>query len=140
VKLLLAVFVLLIVSSCDSSRSGKVKDPGAAGMRTVEGIDKDNDGVRDDIQVWIESSFSADEKVLEAVRELAKVHPSHCDFKYKSQCLESIVGFDRSFEIEMELMERVLNTPDRQKDFEARLAPCPLLDDMAVVKCNPLEN
>jgi hypothetical protein len=131
----LVLLLLMALSSCDYSSNGKIKDPGAAGMKTIEGIDKDNDGVRDDLQVWIESSFSDDQSVFEAVRELAKVHPSHCDFKYKSRCLESLVGFDESFEIEMELMERVLNTPERQKDFEARLAPCPLLDEMAAVKC-----
>lgn len=134
-KYLRLIFILTLIS-CDFSSGGKLRDPGAEGMKTIEGIDSDSDGIRDDLQIWINTNFGEELPVLEAVSELAKVHPSHCDFKYKSRCLESLVGFEKSFEIEMELMERVLNTPDRQKDFETRLAPCPLLEDMAAVKCN----
>jgi hypothetical protein len=129
------ILISLSLVAC-SRNEGTVRDPGAAGKKTIEGIDRDKDGVRDDLQVWIDEAFSNEERVRDAVREMAKTHPASCEFKHKVQCLETIVGFERSFEIEVELMERYLNTPDRQKDFEQKLEPCPLFEDMAAVKCN----
>lgn len=141
IRILLTLLVCLAVVSCSrDSGNGEVRDPGAAGKRTIEGIDRDGDGVRDDLQVWIDSTFTEDERVRMAVREMAKSHPSDCEFKNKVRCLESIVGFEKSFEIEIELMERYLNTEARQKDFEERLEPCPLLEDMASAKCHFLDD
>jgi hypothetical protein len=45
-------------------------DPGAAGKATLEGIDSDNDGVRDDVQRWIVMSYPNSQKTREALRQL----------------------------------------------------------------------
>jgi len=44
-------------------------DPGEAGKQTLEGIDSDHDGVRDDIQRWIGINYQASEKRREALRQ-----------------------------------------------------------------------
>jgi len=45
-------------------------DPGEAGMATLEGIDSDGDGVRDDVQRWIALSFPNSEKTRAALTQL----------------------------------------------------------------------
>jgi hypothetical protein len=42
-------------------------DPGDVGKQTLEGIDSDNDGVRDDVQRWIASNYP-DETLIEPLR------------------------------------------------------------------------
>lgn len=39
-----------------------VVDPGEEGKKTLEGIDVDQDGIRDDIQVWIDSEYPMETK------------------------------------------------------------------------------
>ena len=46
-------------------------DPGEAGKATLEGIDSDNDGVRDDVQRWIAISYPNSQKTREALRQQA---------------------------------------------------------------------
>lgn len=131
-------FILLIsglVSSCQSRYDGKVKDPGERGKSSVAGIDVDEDGVRDDIQVWIEKEFQDNELIQKAVKEMAKTHPASCDFKLKAGCLESIVGFDETLRVEIKLMELILNTPARQKDFEDKLRECQFSEELTQQKC-----
>jgi len=45
-------------------------DPGPAGMITLQGIDSDNDGVRDDIQRFIALSFPSSAKVRAALTQI----------------------------------------------------------------------
>jgi len=47
-------------------------DPGPAGKKTLEGIDSDNDGVRDDVQRWIALTYPSSEKTRTAVIQMAK--------------------------------------------------------------------
>jgi len=47
-------------------------DPGEAGKATLEGIDFDNDGVRDDVQRWIAMTYPNSEKTRAALRQRAK--------------------------------------------------------------------
>lgn len=47
-------------------------DPGTAGKATVEGIDSDNDGVRDDVQRAIVDKFGSSQKTVAAARQHAK--------------------------------------------------------------------
>ena len=37
----------------------EVPDPGPAGLTTLTGVDSDNDGVRDDVQRWINENYNA---------------------------------------------------------------------------------
>ncbi|MCM2350732.1 MAG: hypothetical protein NDI69_11985 [Bacteriovoracaceae bacterium] len=60
IKLFLIMMTLLpltVVAKEKVTISRVVVDPGEAGMKTLEGIDVDQDGVRDDIQVWIDSEY-----------------------------------------------------------------------------------
>lgn len=126
---------LVVLGGCQKKDGGVVVDPGESGKKTVEGVDVDKDGVRDDLQVWIEKEFQDEELVQKAIKEMAKTHPASCEFKHKTGCLELLVGFDESLRIEIELMERVLNTPDRQKDFEEKLVECKFSEELTQQKC-----
>jgi len=57
--------------SDDRSLSGLPPDPGPAGRATLEGIDSDNDGVRDDVQRWIAINYPSSEKTRMALKQLA---------------------------------------------------------------------
>lgn len=46
-------------------------DPGEAGMRTLEGIDSDQDGIRDDIQRYIALTYPDSSKTRAALRQAA---------------------------------------------------------------------
>lgn len=46
-------------------------DPGEAGKKTLEGIDSDHDGLRDDLQRWIYARFPNDPKKRAALKQLA---------------------------------------------------------------------
>jgi len=48
-------------------------DPGDAGKATLEGIDSDNDGVRDDVQRWIAITYPDSEKTRAALTQEAKL-------------------------------------------------------------------
>jgi len=47
-------------------------DPGEAGKLTIEGIDADKDGVRDDVQRWIVENWSSSERAMKALTMAAK--------------------------------------------------------------------
>lgn len=47
-------------------------DPGEAGKKTLEGIDADGDGVRDDIQIYIAENYGYSERAVAALRLIAK--------------------------------------------------------------------
>jgi len=47
-------------------------DPGPEGMKTIEGIDSDKDGVRDDVQRFIAENYGHSERAVMALREIAK--------------------------------------------------------------------
>lgn len=72
------IFSILI--SCSSSSSqhdpladlGLPPDPGEAGKATIEGIDSDEDGVRDDIQRYIALTYPEQPEIQKALRQLAK--------------------------------------------------------------------
>ncbi len=47
-------------------------DPGPEGTKTIEGIDSDKDGVRDDVQRYIAENYGHSERAVMALREIAK--------------------------------------------------------------------
>lgn len=59
-------------ASFEIDASLEVPDPGKAGKLTLEGIDSDQDGVRDDVQRWINTAFSESEKTRSALKQYAK--------------------------------------------------------------------
>lgn len=46
-------------------------DPGETGKSTIEGIDSNNNGIRDDVEIYIAVNFGYSEKLLEALNQLA---------------------------------------------------------------------
>jgi len=65
---------LSIVPAADAPKAlvGQPLDPGGIGKETLEGIDSDHDGVRDDVQRWIAVTFPGSEKTKEALRQATK--------------------------------------------------------------------
>ena len=47
-------------------------DPGEAGKRTIEGIDSDGDGVRDDVQRFIAEHWGQSERAVKVLTKIAK--------------------------------------------------------------------
>jgi len=56
-----------------SGTNGLPPDPGAAGVRTVVGIDSNANGIRDDVEVQIDARYGTDPTAFAAATETAKV-------------------------------------------------------------------
>jgi hypothetical protein len=65
--------LLVVLVSNVANAEGLPPDPGAAGKATLEGIDSDSDGVRDDVQRWIVMNYPNSEKTRAALTQKAKV-------------------------------------------------------------------
>jgi len=48
-------------------------DPGPAGKKTLQGIDSDGDGVRDDVQRWIAQTYPNSQKTRAALIQRSKI-------------------------------------------------------------------
>lgn len=70
----LLLLPLLLGCSDDDGKGipGLPADPGKAGKKTLEGIDSDNDGVRDDIQRYIAIEYPNSEKMRRVLTDKAK--------------------------------------------------------------------
>jgi head-tail adaptor len=65
--------VILLLSHLNVWAKGKeVPDPGEEGKKTLLGIDSDKDGVRDDVQIWINQQYSKSSNINNALRQQAK--------------------------------------------------------------------
>ncbi len=62
----------LIVQSEPVNDNELPPDPGKKGLQTIEGIDSDNDGVRDDVEIAIAKRYPSNEKARSALRKFAK--------------------------------------------------------------------
>jgi hypothetical protein len=94
---------------------------------TVAGIDSENDGIRDDIQRWINEEFNSQPKVKAAMKQVAmsrqldllsvddKVKSIFSGKKYLDDrtCLKFIVGLDERIRLTREFESKILNTKDR---------------------------
>jgi|GEM_PF-4927739 PBP1b-binding outer membrane lipoprotein LpoB len=109
----LITFFILFHSGCQSDQETENAQ-----------VTQQRDQVRKDIQDWIDKVFSDNKKLRIAVEDLAKTPPESCEFKYKVECVEKIVGFDKALEIQFEMMSRVLNTPERQAQFDENIQKC----------------
>lgn len=95
--------------------------------KTVAGVDSDRDGIRDDIQRWINEEYASQPKVKMAMRQIAMgrqldllsvanreqsiiVSRKVLD---NNNCLYSIVGTDAGAKMIRELKSKLLNTKDR---------------------------
>jgi hypothetical protein len=105
---------------------GLPPDPGAAGKATLQGIDSDGDGVRDDIQRYIALTYSNSEKTRAALTQSAKaLHFALLDTQDKNKSIahmiERIAAYDCLYAIRPndaaaisgELRAQMLNTEER---------------------------
>ena len=106
-------------------------DPGDAGKQTLEGIDSDNDGVRDDIQRWIVINYLTSEKRRAALRQYIKVNQIflvdandkelsrlHADDRERAtECSFYVFGFDDARRAILEMKAQFLNTEARSEAF-----------------------
>ncbi len=106
-------------------------DPGEAGKQTLEGIDSDNDGVRDDIQRYIILNYYNTQKTQLALRQYAKaLQPFLLDAEDKQlsrahtkemdeaqNCSHYIFGLDEAERITDELIAQFLNTDLRSRTY-----------------------
>lgn len=103
-------------------------DPGEAGMLTLEGIDSNNDGVRDDVERWIIINYGDSEKTMSALAQAARVSQERLlnaavdktksiEASYKvfraSDCLEYVKGLKPAIELYNLLDIQLLNTDAR---------------------------
>ncbi|HEY5715383.1 MAG TPA: hypothetical protein VIS54_03135 [Psychromonas sp.] len=108
----------------------KPNHPGKAGKETLLGIDKDNDGVRDDIQIYIAKTYPDEEAVRLALTEMAKqyqiilmqadVPDTALNNAVKTmrhgECLDYIKG-SIAADMLSELRARMFNTKDRSIEY-----------------------
>lgn len=97
--------------------------------KTIGGVDSDGDGIRDDIQSWIDERYSSLPNVKLALRQIAigkQFELLSVDNKEQSIiasrkilnnsiCLTVIVGIDAKGKIEDELYSKILNTKERHQ-------------------------
>ena len=112
-------------------------DPGEEGKRTLEGIDSDKDGLRDDVQRWIYFRFPNSEKARAAFRQTAidfqtallayndkerAVQAFH-SYGRSVDCLVYVIGGDsiedlqQAFAIKTDLKLLFINTPQRSDAY-----------------------
>jgi len=103
-------------------------DPGPAGDETLEGVDTNDNGIRDDIERWIGLNYSDSEKTRQALTQtyypfqnfMIHARAGDRDAVYNDmtamqragECLDYIRSDDAHILIE-ELRSRVVNTSDR---------------------------
>jgi hypothetical protein len=106
-------------------------DPGEAGKATLEGIDSDNDGVRDDIQRYIvltypesertraalvQSAHSIQEALVKADDVGASIQVGHARARAVA-CLIHVRGPEETVEIFGNFRAQVLNTDERSRAY-----------------------
>lgn len=103
-------------------------DPGEAGKATLEGIDSDGDGVRDDVQRWIAMTYPDSEKTRAALTQRTKTmqqflldadnskatYLNAVQMSEDYDCL-SYINMDASYDISREHKAVFLNTYLRSK-------------------------
>jgi len=74
-------------------------DPGKAGKATLAGIDRDQDGLRDDVQRWIAIHYSNSEKTRAALKQKAKALQDFIeDGKDPAKARHDAVAIDKASE------------------------------------------
>ncbi len=106
-------------------------DPGDAGRQTIQGIDADHDGVRDDVQRWIYAYVPNEPKKQMALRQMARFFQQYAladnfGSELVARAMEpldrAVQCFDKTFVrdsylVDMYLQAKTLNTYSRVKRF-----------------------
>lgn len=125
VFLILSLFVLL--TSCIGETE---KKEDAKSLRSEK-----SPQMRESLRAWVKERAGDSEKLRLVLEDLAQTRPESCDFKYKVQCVEGLIGFDEALEIEIELMERLLDTKERQQRFDENIQKCHFNGQMNKIRC-----
>tara|TARA_B100002051_G_scaffold276205_1_gene323176 strand:+ start:1775 stop:2764 length:990 start_codon:yes stop_codon:yes gene_type:complete len=102
-------------------------DPVEEGGSTLIGTDSDHDGVRDDIEKWIEQEFPDDTEVQNGLRQFAQATQqalvdaeseelslqNHDEIDRARNCLYALMGLDDSYTNITKLLAEILNTRER---------------------------
>ncbi len=112
---------------------GLPPDPGEAGKKTLEGIDSDHDGVRDDVQRWIALSYrNGSQKQEAALRQMAIAYQrhiggdeSHQQLHDAADCVsfvfmssaKDVAGGRRSYDAKGAINAVILNTYARTRAY-----------------------
>lgn len=106
-------------------------DPGEAGKETLEGIDSDANGVRDDIQRYIEMTYPEEPDVRAALRQYAvplqaalveagdkeeSIAHAHATDR-STQCLWFFTDIDTAHRSHAQLRALMLNTDERSREY-----------------------
>lgn len=117
------LFFTLLLVACNSSKNA-----------WHGGEDKNDNGVRDDIESWINGKFN-DKNINKAVMKLASIDPASCEYKTHIACLNQLT--DDSILIQIELLEKTLDTNERRQAFDRRIEKCVITDDRNLnLKCD----
>lgn len=103
-------------------------DPGLAGHTTLAGIDADSDGVRDDIQRYLISTYLSDSRLRAAIRQHAVATQALVTTtndlvsldqarRRANDCLEYIVGANQGRLLAADVTAEVLNTLERSRAY-----------------------
>ncbi|MGI4991430.1 hypothetical protein ACRXCV_02305 [Halobacteriovorax sp. GFR7] len=121
---LLILFSIFFLVAC----SGKSSD-------WHGGPDSNNNGVRDDIDSWIEKKTKGDARLHRALVNLAKINPANCEYSIKAKCLDQLS--DDGILLQIELLDLQLNTKELRAEFEGNIKNCPQIDDRKInYKCD----
>jgi hypothetical protein len=110
----------------DESLQVPIPDP-IKNNATIAGIDSDNDGIRDDVQRWINETYVNEPKTKLAMKQYAvsyQLELTTVDSKEQSiqatnkaneadQCLKGLIGLDPAIDARDSLIGRYLNTKVR---------------------------
>ena len=101
-------------------------DPGKDGYKTLLGIDSDNDGVRDDVELWINSLSEISNDQKRHLKEMSKILQNQLKAKTKQEsidatlqelsyayCLESKLGKTLAKELTGDLKANTFNSKTR---------------------------
>ena len=111
--------------------SGLPPDPGEAGKQTLEGIDSDGDGLRDDVQRYIAIEFAdASEQVKKAIKKGAEslqdmilaANSKILAIRAGEKSMEAIgclyfLGYERKNKVVSGLKSVVVNTEERLRSY-----------------------
>ena len=119
------IFLLIILISFSAFSS--VLDPGVKGLKPPMGIDTDKNGVRDDLQFWIDEIFTGQNEKLGSLQLARAILKSMIDYKDKNKtilntqnifkaqnCLLSIYEKDVALKNIKNIHSRMINTRDRK--------------------------
>lgn len=142
-KLLILGFYIAVFCSlgfADNSKDATPKKPPFWEIFTVNGVDSDNDGVRDDIEIWI-NSVTDDENRRMALKKIANSYTRLNDslgdkkiyirekmrFTLRNYCWKFVTLNLKSNKhvFTFELHEKMLNTPLREYYFKKGFSNLP---------------